>query len=315
MTNFTQIIDTFVETRDTHMSEQSSSLPNALIIGVQKSATSWLAARLRQHPDIFVVPGEVHFFDNEQNFSKGRAWYEKHFRGAEMAAIRCEKTGAYSWTECDGVPGEPQDKPERIKAMLPDVRMIMVLRDPVARAISAWNHLVRSARLPAKPDVNMLFEPANESFVRRHGVLTRGFYARQLARFYACFPPEKLLVLIQERDVIEAPENGLRKACSFLGVSPDFAFQSTDRPENRFETTWLGNRIAASTPESLRGLSLRADRHLLTKLPLERLPYPQASAFLKEKLAAYYEEECRDLQGMIGELPSAWLDGRLFDRG
>ncbi len=286
-------------------------LPNALIIGVQKASTSWLSARLAQHPDAFVVPGEVHYFDREANYSRGPDWYRARFANAGSARVRLEKTGAYFWTTCDGVPDEPQDKPERIAALLPEARLIVMLRDPVARAYSAWNHIVRAGRVRDRGAVPDLLDPAIAKEVEIHGILTRGLYHAQLLRYLRTFRREQILVLIQELDVIAEPEAGMAKVCRFLDLDPDISFTALDRPDNRFNGTGLGNRLMTDLPDSLRPVLHRLDRYFLTRLPLERLPYPKGDAATLAKLSEYYEEDCRMLSDLVGALPDHWLGGRL----
>ncbi len=286
-------------------------LPNALIIGVQKASTSWLSARLAQHPDVFVVPEEVHFFDHPKNYAKGPDWYSARFSGAGRAATRLEKTGAYFWTTCADVPGEPQDKPERIAALLPNARLIVILRDPVARAYSAWNHVVRGGRVRERGTAPDFFAPETAKDVLTHGILTRGLYYAQLARYLEVFPREQILVLIQERNVVANPAGGLEKVCRFLGLSHDVTFTALKQADNRFDGTRLGNRITVPVSGALHQAAHRLDRYVLSRLPLARLPYPKGDAVTREKLADYYEDDCRSLMDLIGPLPETWLGGRL----
>lgn len=286
-------------------------LPNALIIGAQKASTSWLSARLAQHPDAFVVRGEVHFFDSEKNYRKGPEWYSSWFAGAEHSRVRLEKTGAYFWTTCADVPSEPKDKPERIAALLPDAQLIVILRDPVARAYSAWNHLVRSGWVRERGSAPDFFSREIANDVRVYGVLTRGLYYAQLTRYLEVFPSEQILVLIQERDVIDQPEDGMAKVCNFLDLSPDVRFQALEKVENRFNATRLGHRITVPLKGPLHQMAHRFDRYVLNRLPLARLPYPKGDSATRERLIDYYEEDCRRLAKLIGPLPGSWLDGRL----
>lgn len=286
-------------------------LPNALIIGVQKASTSWLSARLSQHPDAFVVPGEVHYFDRAANYARGPEWYAEWFVDAGCARVRLEKTGAYFWTNCEGVPDEPVDKPERIATLLPEVRLIVVLRDPVARAYSAWNHIVRAGHVRARDGAPDLLDPKLAHDVQIHGVLTRGLYHMQLARYLEVFSREQILVLIQERDVIAEPEAGMAKVCRFLDLDPDMPFTALEETENRFDGTLLGNRLLTGSPDAFRPVLHRLDRYIFTRLPLARLPYPKGDMTMRAKLADYYEDDCRRLAEQIGPLPQNWLDGRL----
>ena len=286
-------------------------LPNALITGVQKASTSWLSARLAQHPDAFVVPGEVHYFDRESNYIRGPDWYAKQFADAGSARVRLEKTGAYFWTNCEGVPNEPLDKPERIAALLPEARLIVVLRDPVARAYSAWNHNVRAGRVRTQGSAPDLLDPEIAHDVQVHGVLTRGLYHMQLARYLEVFRREQVLVLIQERDVIAEPEAGMAKVCRFLDLDPDMPFTALERTDNRFDGTILGNHLMVGSPDAFRPIVHRLDRYILTRLPVAKLPYPKGDTKMRAKLADYYEDDCRKLAERVGPLPNNWLGGRL----
>jgi hypothetical protein len=280
--------------------------PNALIIGVQKAATTWLAARLGQHPDVCMVPYEIHFFDHERNYRKGPSWYESHFRRCAGQRVRCEKTGAYFWTACYGKAKEPDDKPERIRALLPHAKLIVILRNPVSRAISAWNHNLRSGNIPFSYDIEKVFAPSQSEVVAHHGILTRGLYYQQLTRWWSVFPKNQMLVLFQEEDVEVNPLQGLQKVCAFLGIDVSFGFSSTDSPENRFGATRLGTRLASVAPGPIRKPLLRVDRHILTRLPLERLSYPKPSEKLKNHLFDYYSDDIAELSKVLGPLPPSW---------
>ena len=286
-------------------------LPNTLIIGVQKSSTSWLSARLAQHPEVFVVPGEVHYFDRASNFDRGPDWYRKLFAQAGQARIRVEKSGAYFWTTCENVPDEPQDKPERIDALLSGVRLIVMLRDPVARAYSAWNHIVRSGRARERGSAPDLFDPEIARDVHIHGILTRGLYHAQLSRYLETFPRERILVLTQEQDVIAAPEEGMAKVCRFLDIDTDVSFAGLDRVDNRYDGTCFANHLMLAAPNAMHPALHRLDRYILSRLPLKRLPYPKGDAQTRKRLADYYEDDCRKLADLIGPLPNSWLGGRL----
>jgi len=107
-------------------------LPNLLIVGPPKSGTTALRNILNQHPDVFTVPKEIHFFD--ENFKKGIEWYEKFFDGWKGEKIVTEKTPAYFYD---------RDAPERVKKILPNVKLIFIFRNPVRRAYSHYWHNVR----------------------------------------------------------------------------------------------------------------------------------------------------------------------------
>lgn len=288
------------------------NLPNALIIGVQKSATTWLAKRLSQHPDIYMVPGEVHYFDRERNFAKGQKWYSSLFTDAVNESIRCEKSGAYFWTTCENVPGEPSDKPQRIKALLPEAKLIVILRNPVTRAISGWNHNIRSGAISPSFDINRIFSSEYSETVIRHGILSRGLYYRQLSDYLQHFRREQILVLSFETDILRNPAKGLKKAASFLGVNSDFAFKEMSEAENKLESTKFGVWASYLTDGIVRKSIHKIDRHILRKLPLPKWypAYPEEN-ILNQLYEYYYAENIR-LAELLGELPSEWNFSKPF---
>ena len=126
---------------------------------------------------------------------------------------------------------------ERVHDLLPDARLLVVLRDPVTRAVSAVQHIVRSGRVSPLHSIDDLLVGPKAHLVEGHGVLSYGDYAEQLEQWLELYPPEQLVVLIYEEDVVENPERGLARACAHLGV---------DAVETR------RRRAAASTPASPR---------------------------------------------------------------
>jgi hypothetical protein len=288
------------------LKKKNKRLPNALIIGVQKSATTWLTKRLAQHHEVFVANDELHYFDNNKNYSHGADWYRSQFDGVGSQKILCEKTGAYSWTECDGVDNEPQDKQRRIKALVPNAKLIMILRDPVERAISAWNHNLRSGAISLELDINKILTDEYAPIVRDHGILSRGLYYKQLLKFRECFPIERLLILFHETDIKEQPDEAMRKVCKFLGVSEEYKFDDMNRPENQVEKTRIGVQFGSMLGDRYRRVWDNIDRRILTKLPIGKVCYMQPSSKVYKELRQYYEQEISDLESILGSLPEAW---------
>jgi hypothetical protein len=71
--------------------------PNFIIVGAQKSATTWLTRGLQQHPEIYLASEEVHFFNLEQNYRRGFDWYESRFEEGTGRKAVGEKTPNYMW--------------------------------------------------------------------------------------------------------------------------------------------------------------------------------------------------------------------------
>src|SRR5947208_14127778 len=102
-------------------------LPDFLIVGAMKAGTTSLAAWLRAHPDVFMPPQkEIHFFDAQ--WERGVPWYADQFAGAPEGALVGEATPAYMVTTAFL---------DRMASVVPNARLLVVLREPVARA---WSH-------------------------------------------------------------------------------------------------------------------------------------------------------------------------------
>ena len=110
---------------------------NFLLIGAQKSGTTWLYQALSQHEDIFVPETkEPHFFDRNATYEKGYAWYADHFAPSQNQTAIGECTPNYLWavgapSETTNHPEISKEIPERIQAVLPDAKFIVLLRNPV----------------------------------------------------------------------------------------------------------------------------------------------------------------------------------------
>ncbi|HUE84637.1 MAG TPA: sulfotransferase [Vicinamibacterales bacterium] len=115
-------------------------LPTFLIGGAQKSGTTTLHHYLSAHPDIFIPrrPQELHFFDFDPNYVRGVHWYASHFTSATPAHRAIGQTSPlYLYAP---------DAPERIAALLPDVKLIFIRRNPVDRAFSHYWHAIKKGR-------------------------------------------------------------------------------------------------------------------------------------------------------------------------
>lgn len=198
-------------------------LPEFLIIGGQKCGTSWMFKVLAEHPRIFLpATKELQYFNRPDAYEQGRAAYLAHFADARRRHILGEATPNYLWASdylnSQWDDSDPQLKqfrfhtPERVRDMLGDnVRLVVLLRDPVERAVSAFfHHLTVEGRLD--PDL------AFTENARRRGIVHMGFYAAHLERWLEVFDPANLLVLINE-EVRADPVPALHKVYRHLGVS------------------------------------------------------------------------------------------------
>ena len=119
---------------------RSARLPNFIVIGAMKSGTTSLFHYLQAHPQVFMSPlKEVEFFVEEKNWRRGMDWYRAQFAGASPGALAIGEAST-AYTKYPEYPGVP----ERIASSLPDARLIYILRDPIERIRSHYQHRVLS---------------------------------------------------------------------------------------------------------------------------------------------------------------------------
>jgi hypothetical protein len=197
------------------MSSRELPLPTFLIIGAQKSATRWLRLNLGLHPDVFAASTEVQFFNNGTRFGElGVPWYREQFEGWSGEAFVGEATPGYMfWRH------RPVVCAERIANVVPDVRLIALLRNPVDRAHSAVVHHIAHGKLPKGVDILehvRAIPPERDPL----GIITGGWYAASLAPFRQHFGDQLLVVL--HDDVNRDPRGLYEQALRHLGAAPTF---------------------------------------------------------------------------------------------
>lgn len=189
--------------------ELGHALPDFLVIGAMKAGTTFLFAALAAHPHVIRSRRrEIHFFGSR--FRRGESWYRTHFpTGFELRRYRAI-TGEGSTSYLAN-----PDSPVRIRSLLPAVRMVALLRDPVDRAISNYFHEQRTGRetLPIADAFAASGRPGHLAYQRR------GLYAEQLARYYELFPRDQLLVLKSETLFAE-PKRVIDRVYQFLDLDP-----------------------------------------------------------------------------------------------
>jgi hypothetical protein len=219
-------------------SRDARALPDAMVIGAMKSGTSSLHYYLTQHPQ--VVPPlrkEVHYFD--LNFGRGESWYRANFGRAGQHGVNIDSSPYYLF--------HPQ-VPQRAHALVPEARLIVLLRDPVRRAYSHYWHERDKGREPLSFEDAIAAEPdrvsrdherlANGEIERSEAhqyfsYLARGRYAEQLERWLRVYPREQLLVLRFE-DLAQEPLPVVNSSLHFLGLSPMAAAKVEPRNTRKY---------------------------------------------------------------------------------
>ena len=232
--------------------------PRFLGIGAQKSGTTWLHANLSRHPSIFLPETkELHYFD--WNFHRPLSEYLAHFKQAG-ARIRGEITPGYSVLDDDRV--------DFIRGVAPDLKVILLLRDPIERAWSqAVMNIVEIEGRPAGeiPDAAFLEHLADDR------VRLRNDYLGIIDRWGGAFGPENIHVGFFE-DVSERPIELLSGILEFLGV-PD---------EEDADFSMAGKRVRPGIP----------------------VPMPES---VREALVADNADGLRRLHQRFGAPVDAWM--------
>ncbi|MGB0372025.1 MAG: sulfotransferase domain-containing protein [Opitutales bacterium] len=196
-----------------------TKLPDFLCIGAQKSGTTWLHNMLKQHPQIFLPKTkELMFFDVKRNFeSEGLDGYSRNFAEAAPGQLIGEITPGYLWTATQrNVRSKNENAlfrrrtPERVAETLGmGTKLLIILRDPVDRAISAFFHHFRKGRF-TEIDYQLLKKDPN-------GIVDMGRYVRHINRWAKHFPKENFYITTYD-ELFTDPSSGLNHVYKFLGL-------------------------------------------------------------------------------------------------
>lgn len=198
-------------------SPPSNRHPNFIIIGAMKCATSTLHDQLARQPGIFMSePKEPCFFSDDPIFQKGAAWYAALFAAAGPNGISGESSTHYT-----KLPTYPQTV-SRLKAYLPDVRLIYVMRHPIDRLISQYIHQWTE---------NEITVGINEAIDDFPELVAYSQYGRQLEPFFDAFGREAVLPIFFEH-LLAYPQIELERIARFIGYAGSPVWHSADSAKN-----------------------------------------------------------------------------------
>lgn len=318
----------------------TEGLPDFIIIGAQKSGTSSLHHVLTNHPDVYIPEGEVFFFDVDDadqhpdffrapagtpeahDFDRDFEMFARWYRSLFASAAPGQRIGEDSTTYLAS-----RLAPARIHRLLPDVRLLVVLRDPADRAYSHYWHGVGTGRSTLPFERQLRERPGN--------LLERGHYREHLERYLALFDRERVHIVLFE-DFIADSQRATDEACAFLGldgsvdVSSLHAHRNAARPPRHLPTRlWLNRTMGAVTRKSYAGRlpHLSAPRagaavrsagdHPLVRQLLwrweqlqPRRRYPPMDPSVRAWLDDYYRQANRGLSELLQrDLSGIWGSG------
>jgi hypothetical protein len=280
--------------------DSEGHLPNLIIIGAMKCGTSSLHYYLSLHPQIRMSRNkELNFFAAEFNWPKGLAWYRSHFTGA--AKVYGESSPVYTHYPLFG------GIPERMASVVPEAKLIYLVRDPVERLLADYVHCY-AMELEHRPFTEVIAElsPHNP-------YIQRSLYSLQLQPYRKLFPDSQIMVIAQE-ELYQRRLESLQKIFRFLEVDPSFLSPHFSVIRNRTASKRRKNRLG----KFLNGMP---GMHLIERLPpgwqyhLQHVLYwpfsskierPRLAPDLQERLRACFGEDVRSLRAYTGCAFEQW---------
>ena len=192
-------------------------LPDFIVIGAMKSATTTLHEQLARQPGLFMSrPKEPNFFSDDENYARGIDWYASCFAGAGDDLILGESSTHYT-----KLPTHPHTV-ERMARALPRVKLIYVMRHPIDRLTSHYLHEVT---------VGQVSVDLEEAVERHPELIDYGRYSMQLEPYLRVYGPESILPVFFDR-LVDQPRVELERIGQFLGVRERLCWDHTLKPQN-----------------------------------------------------------------------------------
>ena len=270
-------------------------LPDFVIIGATKAATTWLTTNLRAHPQVFMPGPELHYFSRW--FDRGDDWYRAQLAGAGAGQLLGEKSASYL---------PHAEAAERMHRLLPRAKLLVQLRNPVERAYS--DYCMHYRRGEVSRDLGRYLDAWQTPIPR---LLEDGFYHRHLMRYLGVFPSEQIKILLYD-DIRARPDEVFRGVCGYLGIDVAIAPQTVARRVKDKETPVVPPEarrllapIKALVEPYRQTRAFVAARSLLAR----QLRYPPLTPELRQRLEAHYAEDVGRLAGLLGRDLSIWSVG------
>lgn len=303
--------------------------PNFLIIGAGKSGTTALYEYLAQHPQVFMSKvKETNFFELEGHDKLSgydasdpegffhypwsvtdRKAYFDLFKDAQAGQAIGEASPMYLYGK---------KAVHRIREELPDVKIIVVLRDPVDRLFSRFYHLVREGREPS-PEFADALQKGN-IWWKKNDLVQEGFYYTHLKKWYDNFPAEQIKVMLYD-DLRKDPQAFVSEVYNFIGVNAEFnpdldvEYNQSGRIKNKFKDRLIGQNgiikrsVNAVFPQLVQWMkSNKKIRARYIEMQASNLEKPKLEKALRlQMINEIYKYEIENLQALIGRDLRKWM--------
>lgn len=287
--------------------------PDFIGVGAAKAGTTSLHDVLNQHPDIYLPDfKEAHFFDFDENYSRGEKWYDKTVFGKYSGQkVKGEITPSYIYFP---------DVPKRILDTVgPEVKLIFMFRHPVGRA---WSHF-QMHRLRGNEKLSfeeaILVEPERLKkdmlTASRFSYMNRGFYSQQVERYLNYFPKENMHFIIFE-EFVKDMAGHTEKLLEFLGVENmelDYSIRSNKQAEQKSKAMAKLIHQPSRIKKILRPLVpskfAKRARYSLNRMNEGEVVRSELDPKLKSQLfKEYFEKDAEALSNLIGRDLSCWMN-------
>jgi hypothetical protein len=296
------------------------TLPNVVVLGVAKAGTTSLYHYLRPHPQVAVASVREPKFlfyagylrnpveRSLRNVSvRTQAQYEALFSGKDQFPVRVDISPVYF--------AYPDQTILGIKEYVPDAKLIVIYRQPVDRAYSAYVMHVREGQEPIRDFAKAV--DAEETVLPRSGARRRNYlggswYAARTRKYLEAFPRDQMHFLLYD-DFVSDPAGFMRSIYAILGVEPDTLPEKMIRhnagvwPKHTAVhrlLAWrfaLPPRVRALVPADIRRRAFSAVR------AASYGPPPPLDPGFKKELTGRFRDDILELQGLIGRDLSQWL--------
>lgn len=272
-------------------------LPNYLVIGAPKAATTAICTHLGRHPEVFMShPKEPFFFAYDDVYRKGIQWYQELFRDAQGKKAIGEGSTVYA--QLKTFPNTLQ----RILEHVPDAKIIYAVRHPLDRIVSHWVEMTSQGLTQL---------PFNQAVREDIQYLDASSYHFQLTQYLDHFRPERVKVVFFE-EFEENPDRVLRDCFEFLEVDPDFVVPEADQriygSEGKRADKPLTNLLRRYVPGflALRNLTPRPVREFAKAYLKAELRKPHWDESTRNYAISQLEEDTARFLKLVGKPADFW---------
>ena len=298
--------------------------PDFILVGAQKSASTYLFKWLQNHPEVYMPNGESRFFENPEYNADYIHILNKAMKSSEISygIRRPDYLASY-------------EIPKRIHTHLPWIKLMVVLRNPVERAISAYCHYVKYGLIPPrKPEKGLrsIFGKGSNQGPNtgaKRNIKEYGLYAKYLDKYFELFGKKQILVLYQH-ELIDSENitTTFKTIANFLGINGDVPEKPAGTEQasrfpmpvllTKYLKSKLRNRCDYEFGKSysidhndrnilnralIKGLGIFENKVLMKFLYQDKV---DISYGLKQEIYKYYEQDIAKLETILDKDLSVW---------